>query len=164
MLAMAIFLLAAYIMPHPSALCRYASTFIQKWGLELAFGLSFVGAVLTLFYSEVLGYIPCGLCWMGRVFLYPQVILFAVALWTRDRSIALYSIALSAIGFVIASYTHYLQMGGSALIPCPASGAGDCAKRYVFEFGFVTMPMMGVALFALLIMLMLHMRRTSDDR
>ena len=96
---------------------------------------------------------------MQRVFLWPQVILFLLALWKNDRSVADYSIGFSILGGIAALYQHYLQMGGGALIPCPASGAGDCAQRILFEFGYITFPLMSATLFAFLIVLMLFVRK-----
>src|SRR5437763_1991863 len=61
---------------------------LRKWGIPVAFFLVLAGSALTLFYSEVLGIAPCSLCWLQRVFLYPQVVLFAIAWWKKDRNVA----------------------------------------------------------------------------
>ncbi|OGG55748.1 hypothetical protein A3D71_00875 [Candidatus Kaiserbacteria bacterium RIFCSPHIGHO2_02_FULL_55_20] len=132
---------------------------LSRWGLWLAFLLTLAATVMTLYYSEVLGFAPCGWCWVQRVFLWPQALLFAVALWKQERSVADFSIALSIFGAAAALYQHYLQMGGGALIPCPASGAGDCAQRILFELGYVTFPLMAATLFGFLIVLMLYIRK-----
>lgn len=135
--------------------------FLGAWGLWIGFLLTFSGLVLSLFYSEVLGIAPCGLCWVMRIFMYSQVVLFAVALWKHDRGIADYSIALSVFGIAVGLYQHYLQMGGTDVLPCPATltEATDCASRFLFELGYITFPLMGVSLFALLIVVMLFVRR-----
>ncbi|MDO8575693.1 MAG: disulfide bond formation protein B [bacterium] len=135
---------------------------LSRWGLWLAFLLTLGATVMTLYYSEILGFAPCGWCWVQRVFLWPQIILFSLALWKNDRSIADYSISFSILGGIAALYQHYLQMGGGALIPCPASGAGDCAQRILFEFGYITFPLMSATLFAFLIVLMLFVRRPAE--
>ncbi|MBI4088013.1 disulfide bond formation protein B [Candidatus Kaiserbacteria bacterium] len=132
-----------------------------KWGLWAGFLLTSSGLVMSLFYSEVLGLTPCGWCWVMRIFMYSQVVLFAVALWKRDRGIADYSIALSVLGLAVGLYQHYLQMGGTSALPCPAtaSEALDCAVRFLFEFGYVTFPLVGSSLFAFLIIVMLFVRK-----
>ncbi len=134
--------------------------FLGTWGLWIGLVLTGGGLVLSLFYSEVLGFAPCGLCWLMRIFMYSQVPLFALALWKRDPGIADYSIALSTFGLLIGLYQHYLQMGGSDVLPCPAtlSQATDCASRFLFELGYITFPLMGATLFALLIVVMLFVR------
>lgn len=135
---------------------------LGEWGLWKGFVITILATILTLFYSEVLGFVPCGWCWVQRVFLYPQVILFGMALWKKDKSIADYSIGVSIAGMFTAIYQHYLQMGGTSLLPCPASGAGDCAQRIIFEFGYITFPLMGATLFAFLIIVMLFVRRRKE--
>jgi disulfide bond formation protein DsbB len=133
---------------------------LEKWGLWKAFTLALIGVAITLLYSEILGIAPCGWCWVQRVFLYPQLVLFAVALWKNDRRIADYSIALSVFGGAVALYQHYLQMGGTSVLPCPAtaSQAVDCSVRFLFEFNYITFPLASFTLFAFLIVLMLFVR------
>ena len=129
--------------------------FIGSWALFKGFGLALVASAMTLYYSEILGLLPCGLCWMQRVFLYPQVFLLGLAWWRNDRKIADYIIVLSAAGLLIALYQHYLQMGGTDILPCPATGDHtDCAVRSVFEFGYITFPLMSASLFAYMIAFM----------
>ena len=139
-----------------------AADFLGKWGLWIGFLLSIGGVAVSLFYSEILGVLPCGLCWLQRVFLYPQALLFAVAIWKSDRSVVDYSIAFSIFGGAIALYQHYLQMGGASILPCPAVATGvDCAQRYLFEFGYITFPLMSFTIFAFLIILMLFVRKRA---
>ena len=151
-------LLAVYLLRSKIPDLEDIVSLIGRWGLWKAFALSLIATALTLYYSEVLGLVPCGWCWVQRVFLWPQVILFAIALWKRDTTIALYSIWLSIFGAAAALYQHYLQMGGNSLLPCPASGAGDCGQRFLFEFGYITFPLMAFSAFAFLIVVMLFVR------
>ena len=146
------------------------ATLLSRWGLWIGFLVAIVGVAMTLFYSEVLGFAPCGLCWLQRVCLYPQVVIFGIAAWKKDRGAALYSIALSVLGAIVALYNHYLQMGGTDIIPCPATrvnAAGitaDCAQRFLFEFGYITFPFMSFSLFAFIIVLMLFVWQKPRPR
>lgn len=133
---------------------------VGSFGLLIGLLISLGASAITLYYSEVLGMEPCWLCWFQRIFLYPQVILFALAAWKRDYTIAAYSIALSVIGLVIALYHHVLQVAPSGSLPCPAVGV-SCAQRTVFEFGYVTFPLMAVTVFASLIAVMLIVRKRA---
>lgn len=134
--------------------------FVVKFGLAIALVTTFMSTVLTLIYSEVFGIIPCGLCWLERIALYPQVLLLAVALYYKDTFMPRYGIALSVLGLVVSLYHHYIQMGGNQFIKCPAAGTVDCAKRFIFEFGFVTFPFMAAVLFAFLIALYVYLLKT----
>jgi disulfide bond formation protein DsbB len=139
---------------------RYLEPLILRFGVVVAFCVALCVTALTLVYSELFGVIPCGFCWLERVMLYPQVILLAGALYIKDRYIPMYGILLSVCGLIISLYHHYIQMGGSQFVKCPATGAGaDCAKRIIFEFGFVTFPLMAGVLFAFLIILYMYILR-----
>ncbi len=139
---------------------RYFGQFIARFGYWIVFLGALAGTVLTLVYSEVFGFAPCGLCWLQRVALYPLVFIFAIALWKRDTLASLYGIVLSAFGAVISLYQHYLQMGGTKLVTCPVAGDGaDCAERFLFEFGYITFPLMSFSLFVFfIVVLMIHRR------
>lgn len=134
---------------------------IGKRGLLIGLLVSILATVIVLFYSDVLGFEPCPLCWWQRIFLFPQVILFGMAFWKKDAYIVEYSIVLSIFGFGVALYQHALQMMGEGSLPCPATGV-SCAQRILFEFGYVTFPMLAVTGFAFLIVLMLFVRARRD--
>lgn len=139
--------------------------FVGKHGIRIAFILVLAATSLSLFYSDILGFIPCGLCWFQRIFLYSQVVILGIASFKKDLSVTKYSIGLSSIGGLISLYQHYIQMGGSALVKCPAAGEGvDCARRILFEFGYITFPLMSFSIFLFLIITMVYVRRYSDTR
>lgn len=130
--------------------------FLSTNAIKLAFLVALAATSGSLFYSEIAGYEPCVLCWFQRIFMYPQVVLFAVALFKKDRSIIDYAKALSLIGMVIAGYHYLLQIGLAPSITCGAVGYSvSCAKRFVMEFGYITLPMMGLTAFAAIFLLML---------
>lgn len=137
--------------------------YVARYGLVFGFVLVCAGSFMTLLYSEVFGFVPCGLCWLQRVALYPQVVILGIGAYLKDAHAALYSIALAVFGAAVGLYQHYIQMGGS-VTACPTSG-GDCSKRILFEFDYITFPLMSASLFIFLILLMLvvlrHTRRTS---
>ena len=134
-------------------------TLIGAYGIQLVFFISLASVGISLFYSEILGFIPCGLCWLQRIFLYPQVILAGIAWYKKDNIIADYLIALSGAGALVALYQHYLQMGGSAFIPCPAVGPSiDCAQRFLFEFGYITFPLMSFSVFVFIITILVAVK------
>jgi disulfide bond formation protein DsbB len=148
-----VFALAAVYLSYRDDLGKYARC-LGNYIFPIGFFVSFGGVFLTLFYSEVLHYAPCDLCWFQRVFLYPQAFIFALAWYKKDRSIFPYTLMLSLIGFAIAVYHHMLQIGYNIYKPCStAPFAVDCAKPSFIEFGFVTFPLMAVVLFGFLALL-----------
>lgn len=129
--------------------------------LPLAFVLSLSSSALTLYYSEVLGFEPCPLCWWQRIFMYPQVVLFGLALWKRIPY-RLLSISFSVLGFGVALYHHALQMLPAGSLPCPATGP-SCSQITLLEYGYITYPLMAATLFAFLIVLMIANKKVSQS-
>lgn len=158
---LALAFLALYFLRKKFPDLHDVSDMLGKWGLWIGFVLTLGATAMSLYFSEVLGFAPCSLCWLQRIFLYPQVILFAIAAIKNDRRIADYIIGLSIPGAIVALYQHYLQMGGTEAIPCPVNlaDATDCAQRFFFEFGYITFPLMCFSLFAFTIVMMLFVRK-----
>jgi disulfide bond formation protein DsbB len=140
--------------------------FFKKYTFYLGF-LAALGAVsLSLFYSEIVGYALCELCWIQRIFLYPQLILFGMELYKKDRSIIDFSIAFAVLGSITSLYHIYVENGGSLGLSCatlnPASTTEvSCAVRYIYEFGYITMPIMALTLSLFIISILLNYKYMS---
>ena len=128
------------------------SYWIGEHSLVLGLIVALVTVLGSLFYSEVIGFEPCVLCWWQRVFLYPLLILFLIATHKRDRGVFKYALPLAVIAGVIAFYQAYANFGGASLLPCTAA-EGACSRIYVMAFGYITIPLMSitVALYFILI-------------
>lgn len=125
-----------------------------------------VGSVATsLLYSEYFGFLPCSLCWLQRIALYPQALFSLMAFKTKESIyFPLYSIALSVFGFIVAVYQYIYQMLPkeaitAGVMPCLADGSADCSLKVIDQFGFVTFPLLSAITFASLIILYLNLRR-----
>lgn len=133
---------------------RWAFEMFSNYVLPMGFFISLFSMGMSLFYSDYLGILPCGLCWLARVFIYPQVFLFGLAWYKNDKKILDYVLLLSGVGILITAYHEYLQLGYSELLPCPAIASTiDCAKPTFIEYGFVTFPFMAFVTFAVIILL-----------
>lgn len=122
-------------------------SFFTKKSLVFSFTLAVVATLGSLFYSQVAGYDPCDLCWWQRIFMYPQAVLFGIALW-KKQSVALHGIVLSALGGAVAAY-HYLgQIGVVNGMPCPTVGYSvSCSQIFFMQFGYITFPLMALTAF-----------------
>lgn len=158
----AVVLLGVYLFRNNPAVAPIAD-FVGTWGVWAGFLLTLASAVMSLVYSEIYGVIPCGLCWMQRVFIYSQVVVFGVSLFLKDMRAAWYSIWLSVFGAAVSLYHHYIQISDNGTLPCPASG-GDCGKRFIYEFDYITFPFVAFSMLAFVIILMLlvlHRQRAA---
>ncbi|MFC3040673.1 disulfide oxidoreductase [Virgibacillus xinjiangensis] len=118
--------------------------------LFFIWGISVVATAGSLFYSEVMGYTPCMLCWVQRIFMYPLILIYGTAIWKRDTMIALPGLMLSGIGMLVSIY-HYLVQNLPALQEA-GEGCGPvaCNLKYVNYFGFVTIPFLAGTAFILI--------------
>lgn len=135
--------------------------FIKRNILVLGFTIALIGIAGSLIYSNVIGYPPCMFCWYGRIFLYPQAFLFGYALWKNDHGILPYTTILTVAGALITGYHYFfIDLARLDLIPCAAQGV-SCSIRYVYEWGFVTIPFMAFASFIFLLSLLLVAQKKS---
>lgn len=130
----------------PSLLPSGTRRFVASNMLPLVFAISLAGVIGSLIYSEILGYEPCSLCWLQRIFMYPLPILALVGMRQRDPNAKKYILPIVAIGLLVALYQLIVTYAPGANVPCPAGGA-SCAIRYVNTFGFSTIPLMSFGLF-----------------
>lgn len=134
------------------------TSWIHKHGLALAF-LVALGAITTTFiFSDVIGWTPCTLCWYQRAFMIGLTVILGIAAWRKDRAIIPYALAFVGLGALVALNHVWLQAGGLSLIPCPAPGPGvvSCDQRFIYEFGYLTIPVMSLTGFAFIGALLAH--------
>ena len=124
--------------------------FIEKHFLVLGFLIAFFASLFSLVYSEVIKFPPCELCWFQRVFLFPQVFIFGVALWnnfrhqlSESKNVIRYSILLLLVGFIVSVYQNFVYyFGEKGSTPCDATGV-SCYQHLVSEFGgYISIPML----------------------
>lgn len=135
----------------------------ERYGLEAGFAVALLSVAGSLAYSNVVGFPPCELCWIQRIFIYPQAVIFGIGLWKRDRGAALYGLVLSVLGGLVALYHSYTQLGGGSFLPCTAEG-GDCARVYFVEWGFITIPTMSFAAFLMLALVSVTVMRGKTQQ
>lgn len=150
----------------------YKRALFRRWLLPYVWPIIMVttvgGVALSLVYSEYFGFVPCSLCWLQRIALYPQALLSIVAFKMKDAVFyPLYGIALSVFGFIVAVYQYVYQMVpkdilATGVIPCLADGSADCGTKIIDEFGFVTFPFLSATMFLFLIILYLNVRNIEE--
>lgn len=124
-------------------------SFLHKNILNIIFIFSTVATLGSLFYSNIIGFIPCNLCWFQRIFMYPIVIICLVAIIKKQKDYLDYIIPLSVIGFLISLWHNYIYYNKFLSVVCDSSGI-SCVKVYVLEFGYITIPMMALTTFSVI--------------
>lgn len=116
---------------------------------SLLLRLIFVGAVAgSMIYSEVLGFAPCILCWYQRLAIFPLAFLSFTGSLTKSALLRLQVLVLSSAGLAVALFHKYLELfpdKGTGV--CGPDGV-SCTVLYVYQFGYITIPMMSVTVLA----------------
>lgn len=125
---------------------------VHRYALVIGFVIGLSAMVGSLGYSEIYALPPCLFCWWQRIFLYPQVVLFAIAMYRHGHKssagydIFYYSTPLAIIGSVISLYHVFLQQGVLASTGACIQNGVSCTTIDISIFGFLTIPMMALIL------------------
>ena len=96
--------------------------------------------------------------------MYPQVMLTFIALIKKDKAIVPYLFPMTILGGLVAFYHSMTHYGlGDGAIGC-TSALGDCGKLYVFQYGYITIPLMSFTIFAYLFTISLIYFRSLKER
>src|SRR4051812_1850852 len=121
----------------------------------------------SLFFSEVLGWQPCVLCWYQRILMYPLAVLLAIGIVRRDRGLHVYVLPFSIAGIGVSLY-HYLLIKTDWLPPPPCAVGVPCTVDYLNWLGFINIPFLALAAFLIITCMMLTFAwlqplATTDD-
>jgi disulfide bond formation protein DsbB len=136
---------------------RDAIAGVSSWTAWLVAATATAG---SLYYSLGAGYEPCELCWYQRICIYPLTVVLFVGAVRRDRQVWLTALPLCAVGSIIAAYHTQLQAFPDQTTFC--SLTNPCTTRYVWEFGFVSLPFMALTAFCFIITLTVVARSDPD--
>lgn len=130
--------------------------------LFLCWLLVSVSATISIFFSSVLEYQPCVLCWYQRICLFPLIFIFAAGLFPSfDKSVIKYALPLTIAGGLTALYHTLLYAG---IIPeniQPCSQGVSCTEQYFELFGFISIPMLSFFAFSILVILLVILKRRT---
>lgn len=131
---------------------------IRPYLYPAAFLQALVAMAGSLYFSEVLLFVPCVLCWYQRITLYPLVAILLVGMYFKDSKVYRYVLPFVIIGLLIATYHAVLYYGVNWGIrpdwvgPCVAGVS--CTTKYVEYFGFITIPLLSWLAHLFIIILM----------
>jgi disulfide bond formation protein DsbB len=142
-------------LPLPEAR-RSLARVLDGQEIQLAFVVALIATLGSLYLSEVAHFVPCRLCWYQRIAMYPLPVLLGIAWWKRDAGIRRYVVPLALIGLLISTYHILVERFPSLEDSGVCEVSNPCTIRWVERFGFVTIPTMAFAAFALISGLLVH--------
>jgi disulfide bond formation protein DsbB len=129
--------------------------------LWLAMVVAAVTTAGSLYYSLGAHFTPCELCWYQRICVYPLSVVLLIAAVRRDFGVWRYGLPPALIGIVIAAYHSQLQAFPSQATFCQLTN--PCTIRYVWQFGFVSLPLMDLAALTFITAMLLLAREHELD-
>ena len=123
-----------------------------------AWVVALVGVVGSLFFSEVMNFPPCMLCWYQRIALYPLVTVIGAGIILRDARMKYYALPLALVGLVIAAYHNLLYYGVIPETIAPCTQGVSCTTAQIEWLGFITIPLMALASFVFIALCLLFDR------
>jgi disulfide bond formation protein DsbB len=118
-----------------------------------------VSTLGSLFFSEIMEFPPCALCWYQRIFMFPLVIILLAGLFPYDKNVIKYALPVALAGWGIAFYHHLLYSGFIPESVQPCSQGVSCSETYLDLFGFLTIPMLSLISFSALVALVFILKR-----
>jgi disulfide bond formation protein DsbB len=109
-----------------------------------------VATLGSLYFSEVMKFTPCTLCWYQRICMYPLVAILGVGIWKKNRDLPYYVLPLSITGWLISvkhnwGYYHTAGIGqGYCLL------GETCNVQYLNWLGFISIPLLSLTAFTVI--------------
>ena len=124
-----------------------------------AFIISLVSTLGSLFFSEIMHFIPCSLCWYQRIFMYSFVLIFLINVLVPDDKLFKYAILLVIFGWLISIYHNLLMFG---IIPenlSPCVQGVPCSTDYINWLGFITIPLLSFFAYTAILILLVKTKK-----
>lgn len=129
-----------------------------------AFLVSLIATFGSLFFSEIMNFIPCSLCWYQRIFIYPLVFIFLINLLFPDDKMFKYAFPLVIIGWSISVYHNLLMF---KIIPeelSPCVQGVPCSVDYLNWFGFITIPLLSFLAYTTILILLIILKKEINAK
>lgn len=136
---------------------------ILKWFSDkslLLVTIVMVGSMLaSLWYSEVIGYLPCLLCWYQRIAIYSVGIIGFVAI-IKKKGVEVwdYINTLSILGLIVVLIHVFSRSTNSEIFDCSASGP-SCLQELFKVYGYIDIPVMSLTALIFVILVSINRKR-----
>lgn len=121
----------------------------RNWNfLFAAWAISLIATLGALFIGEIMGKIPCNLCWYQRIFMFPLPIILGIALYRADFSVWRYGLLLSVGGAAIAAFHSlvFFKILPEEIKPCLETGP-SCSGADMLLWGTLPLPLLSFIAF-----------------
>ena len=131
--------------------------------LLAAWATALMATLGSLYFSEILLFIPCELCWYQRILMYPLVIMLGIAAVKKDAKIPIYALPFSIIGIIVSSYHYLIQKVPFFAENSMECGVVPCTGQYINWLGFITIPFLAFIGFISITALLIFIKKVSKE-
>lgn len=125
----------------------------KKMYLLLAqFIISLASIFGSLFFSEIMKFPPCNLCWYQRIFIYPIALIVLSGLFLGSKDTNKFVTPFIALGLIFSAY-HNLVYYKIIQVIVPCTESAPCTAQQLNYLGFITIPLLSLSAFVALIIL-----------
>jgi len=128
---------------------------LRRYALSLAWLISLIGTLGSLYFSLILHLEPCHLCWYQRICLFPLIFILGFAAWKHNKPAALYTLPQVLIGLIFAGYHMLIQISPSLDIAQFCGQGPSCTEQHTLGFGWVSIPALSLCAFGTILILIL---------
>lgn len=134
----------------------------KKWSLLfICWLVACISTLGSLFFSEVMRFPPCVLCWYQRILMYPLVIIFLMGLFPYDGKVIRFSFPLVLLGWLVSAYHNLLYYNILPKSAAPCVSGVSCTTIQIKWLGFITIPLLALGAFTILLILLTTIHRIS---
>ena len=109
----------------------------------------------SLYFSEVIGWIPCTWCWYQRIAMYPAAVMMTAGIARRDRNILFYTLLLAVPGALASLWHIGIQKVPAITLNYVCKGSVPCSSDPLWQLElfpqWVTIPMLALVAFVIII-------------
>jgi len=129
----------------------------------ISFIVASIATLGSLFFSEIMEFIPCSMCWYQRIFMYPLVVIFLVNMLYPDDKIVKYAMPIAFVGWTFSFYHNLLmfEIIPESIVPC-VQGV-PCSTEYINWLGFITIPFLSLIAYSIILALLLLIKKGSSS-
>jgi len=135
---------------------------LRQWSLFLTWLITLIILMTTLYFSNVLGFPVCTLCWYQRICIYPLALIIGIATFRNDGSITLYTIPMTLIGMAFALLQYIEQMVPTFRPMLVCGQEVSCHMIHVDYLGFITLPLLSLIACIVMTILLLIVHYTRE--
>lgn len=105
----------------------------------------------SLYFSEIMKFAPCELCWYQRIALYPLLLILVTGQVLNLKETAYFKLPLIVLGSGLAAY-HNLVYYKVIQVFTPCSETAPCTAQHINYLGFISIPLLSLLAFLFLLL------------